>query len=232
MTAMRNEFAVRSAISSTELPEDLAAHAKAGVPRKVSRLLERAFYAPFVAATELAKRVTDGPDAPDLERFALFSVSNWDPSIPIPDYAGQDAPDLVERLSHFYTHPANPTDWLRRMPNNPLCNVCITTGFRGPTMHYTGGADALAMMATVAISTLANETASAAILVAFDLPDGDESLLAEQSDSTAAAVLLLPEEGPVLARELGAFAVATPPGTTAVRALDGFIEHSRAGVSR
>jgi len=228
---MSNEFVLLGAVSSAELPDNLAERAKAGVPRKVSRLLERAFYAPFVAAMDLADQVKEGADDPDVERFALFTVSNWDPSIPIPDYAAEDSPDLVERLSRFYTNPANPTDWLRRMPNNPLCNICITTGFRGPTMHYTGGADSLSLLATVALSTLANESASAAMLVAFDLPDGNESLLAEQSDSTAAAVLLGRGDGMVDAAGLAAFAAATAPGTTAVRALDGFIAHSRVGVT-
>lgn len=228
---MTNEFALLGAVSSAELPDNLTERAKAGVPRKVSRLLERAFYAPFVAAMELAGQVNHDTNPPDIERFALFTVSNWDPSIPIPDYAGEDSPDSVERLSHFYTHPANPTDWLRRMPNNPLCNICITTGFRGPTMHYTGGADSLSLLATVALSTLANGSASVVTLVAFDVPDGDESLLAEQSSSAAAAVLLGRGEGPATGAELAGFAAATPPGTTAVRALDGFIAHCRAGAA-
>ncbi|HEX4225730.1 MAG TPA: hypothetical protein VHZ97_25425, partial [Pseudonocardiaceae bacterium] len=166
----------------------------------------------------------------DVERFALYTVSNWDPSVPIPDYAEQDEPDLVERLSRFYTHPANPTDWLRRMPNNPLCNICITTGFRGPTMHYTGGADSLSLLSTVAISTLANNSASAAMVVAFDLPEGNQHLLAEESDSSAAAVLLGTGGHGVAARELAEFAAATPPGTSAVAALDGFIQHSRSAL--
>lgn len=226
---MSSEFVVLDAFSSDELPEDLAASAKAGVPRKVSRLLERAFYAPFVAAMELNRRVLQTPNPPDIERFALLTVSNWDPSIPIPDFADEQSDDVVERMSHFYTHPANPTDWLRRMPNNPLCNICITTGYRGPTMHYTGGADSLSMLSTVATSMLANGSASAAMMVAFDLPEGSESQLAELSGSSAAAVLLGSGEGRIYAEELSRFADAAAPGTGAVRALDAFISHSRSG---
>lgn len=218
-------YGVTGFLSAGDLPEDLEGQAKKGVPRKVSRLLERAFYAPFVAAVELHRRSEQ--EEVDLERFALFSVSNWDPSIPVPDYALQDTPDRVERLSHFYTHPANPTDWLRRMPNNPLCNISITTGFRGPTMHYTGGADSLAMLTTVALSTLANGSSSAAIVVAFDLPDGDEHLLAEESDSVAAAVLLSASDSGPAAEELARSAAAAPPGTTAVAALESFIRELR-----
>jgi hypothetical protein len=225
---MSDEFSLLASISSAELPADLETRTRAGVPRQVSRLLGRAFLAPVAAATELFNQTRNGQ--PDVERFALYTVSNWDPSFPVPDYADQDTPDLVERLSHFYTHPANPTDWLRRMPNNPLCGICITTGFRGPTMHYTGGADSLSMLSTVALSTLVNGSAGVAMLVAFDLPDGAEAMLAGESGSTAAAVLLGPGEGAVKARELAEFAAATAPGTTAVRALDGFIAHSRTGV--
>jgi hypothetical protein len=216
---------VAGTFATWELPEDLEKHAKVGIPRKVGRLLERAFYAPFVAATELHRRTDVGAD---LESFALFSVSNWDPSIPVPAFAAEDAPDLVERLSHFYTHPANPTDWLRRMPNNPLCNICITTGFRGPTMHYTGDADALSMMTVVAASTLEAGTASAAIVVAFDLPPGAEHRLAEDSDSTACAVLLVRDDRPGpdpddLLRSIA----AGPSGITAVAAMDSFIAGAR-----
>lgn len=222
-----SDFPVLSSISSAELPAELAKAAKTGVPRKVARLLEQAFYAPFVAALELARTA---PESLDLERFALFTVSNWDPSIPVPDFAGEDTPDLVERLSHFYTHPANPTDWLRRMPNNPLCNIAITTGFRGPTMHYTGGADALAMLTTVAASTLANGSASAAIVLAFDLPPGNEHLLAEESDSHAAAVLLGTGTGGDGAGDLVRFAEFAAPGATAVDTMDGFVAHARGRV--
>jgi len=229
-----NDFFVISSISSTELPDDpatLAEQAKAGAPRKVIRLLERAFNAPFVAATELVSRYTTAAghtDTVDLERFALFTVSNWDPAIPIPDYASEDQPDLIERLSHYYTHPANPTDWLRRMPNNPLCNVAISTGLRGPTMHFTGRADSLSLLTTVAIANLANGCASAAIVLAFDLPDGAENLLAEQSDSRAAGVLLGSGNGDIAAEELADFAAGVTRGVPAVAAMDMFIEHASA----
>lgn len=216
-------FGVVDTFSSTELPEDLRKHAKAGVPRKVARLLERAFYAPFIAAMRLHERL--GEDT-DLERFALFTVSNWDPSIPVPDYATEQSPDRVRRLSQFYMHPANPTDWLRRMPNNPLCNISITTGYRGATMHYTGGAESLSLLTTVAESTLANGTASGAMILAFDLPGGSEHLLAEDSGSLAAAVVIAPSEsGP----EIGELArsAAERPGDTAVEAMERFTRRHR-----
>jgi hypothetical protein len=223
---MADDFRVSDWFSARDLPEDQKQHAKADLPRKVGRLLERAFYAPFIAATGLSRRFQGDADP---ERFAVFTVSNWDPSIPIPDYAELDTPDRVERLSHFYTHPANPTDWLRRMPNNPLCNICITTGFRGPTMHYTGGSDSLAMLTTVAIATLSNGSASAAIVVAFDLPPGDEHMLAEERDSTASAVLLTGSGGGPAAEDLVASAMAAPPGTTAVAAMERFITAAEVG---
>ncbi|MGP4115086.1 hypothetical protein ACTWP5_29815 [Streptomyces sp. 4N509B] len=232
-----------SAIGSADLPADLEKRTRARAPRKVNRLLERALYAPFVAATELldraADRAADGAAPPlDRENVALYTVSNWDPSIPIPDYASEPAPDLVERLSTFYIRPANPTDWLCRMPNNPLCNVAITAGLRGPSMHYIGGADALSLLTTVAASTVASGMASAALLVAFDLPEGTEHLLARDSDATAAAVLIGPAAdglaegrdavdavGAVGAAALARFAAAAEPGAGAVATLDRFVEH-------
>lgn len=216
---------VVDAFTSEELPEDLRKHAKRGVPRKVGRLLERAFYAPFIAATSLHERLEEGTD---LERFALFTVGNWDPSIPMPDFAEEESPDRLERMSHFYTHPANPTDWLRRMPNNPLCNICITTGYRGPTMHYTGGAESLSLLTTVAISTLTNGSAGGAMIVAFDLPHGREHQLADESGSSATAVVISPgDEGPD-ARALADTASANP-GDTAVSVMERFAKEHRAG---
>jgi hypothetical protein len=114
------------------------------------------------------------------------------------------------------------------MPNNPLCNICITTGFRGPTMHYTGGADSLAMMATVAASTLRNGSASAAIIVAFDLPAGDEHVLAEERESVASAVLLAPSARGPEPERLVRTAAALPAGTTAVAAMERFIAAAKA----
>lgn len=221
------DFPVLSSISSAEIPEDLKKSAKASVSRKVNRLLERALYPPVIAAVELRRRAGESVDD---DRFAAFTVSNWDPAIPIPDYAHSDDPGLIERLSHFYMHPADPLDWLRRFCNNPVCNIGITTGTRGPAMHYVGGADSLAMLTTVAISALANDSASMAVITAFDLPAGAESMLASQSDSRAAAVLVGPGTGDApSAYELVGFAEAAAPGTTAVEALDGFIARTRPG---
>ncbi|HEX4220734.1 MAG TPA: hypothetical protein VHZ97_00070, partial [Pseudonocardiaceae bacterium] len=64
-----NDFSVLCSIGSTELPDDLPKYAKTGVPRKVSRLLERAFYAPFAAAMELTNEAKGIDDSIDVERF-------------------------------------------------------------------------------------------------------------------------------------------------------------------
>lgn len=218
-----DEFSVIATLNSNELPEDLGGYCKAASQRKVTRLLERAFYAPYAAALELHARHGFG----ELDRVALFTVSAWDPSIPVPEYAfGADA-DRVERLSHFYTHPANPTDWLRRMPNNPLCNIAITTMFRGPCLHYIGGADALSMLTVIALSTLADGSADSALVVAFDLPAGAEHALAHESDSSAAAVLLGRGPGTVPVSWLVDAAAAAGPGTGALTAMQDFAASAR-----
>ncbi|SDZ00030.1 hypothetical protein SAMN05421504_108198 [Amycolatopsis xylanica] len=217
-----DQFSVIASLGSDELPEDLREYSKKASQRKVSRLLDRVFYAPYVAAVELHKQHGFG----ELDRIALYTVSGWDPSIPVPDYAFEDAPDRVEKLSHFYTHPANPTDWLRRMPNNPICNIAITTLFRGPCMHYIGDAESLSMLTSIAISTVADGSADAAIVVAFDLPEGEQHLLAHEGDSSAAAVLIGPGgQGP----SAGGLVEAGKPGTSALAAMQEFIVGTRAG---
>lgn len=218
-----DQFSVAASLGRDEMPEDLAEYSRKTSKRKVTRLLERVFYAPYVAALELHARHGFG----ELDRVALFTVSSWDPTVPVPDYAEIDTPDRVERLSHFYTHPANPTDWLRRMPNNPLCNIAITTMFRGPCMHYIGGADALSLLTSVALGTLADGSADSAIVVAFDLPAGRQHLLAHEGDSAAAAVLLGPGAGAVPASRLVEATAAAAPGTLALTAMQDFIESSR-----
>ncbi|MFS8099443.1 hypothetical protein LFM09_20165 [Lentzea alba] len=221
--ATADEFSVVAALGSDELPEDLVDYSKKASQRAVRRLLDRTFYAPYVAAVELHKQYGQG----DLEKFALFTVSSWDPSVPVPDYAEVEAEDRIERLSHFYTHPANPTDWLRRMPNNPICNIAITTGFRGPCMHYIGGADALSMITTVALSTIADGTADVAMVVAYDMPDGEHHLLAHEGDSSAAAVVLAKGAGDRPASRLVRSAADQPAGTTALVAMQSYIESTR-----
>lgn len=221
-----DQFSVVAALGHDELPEDLAAYAKKTAQRKVGRLLDRGFYAAFAAACELHK--LKGTE--DLDRVALYTVSGWDPSIPVPDFAYEDAPDVVARLSHFYTHPANPSDWLRRMPNNPICNIAITTGFRGPCLHYIGDADALSMITTVAVSSLADGSADSALVVAFDMPDGQNSLLAHEGDARAAGVLLAAGDG-TPAGQLAKVAGAAS-GRPAFDVLQEFVESIRPGVSR
>lgn len=221
--ANADDFSVVAALGADELPEDLVEYSKKASQRSVRRLLDRTFYAPYVAAVELNRRYGQG----DLERFALFTVSSWDPSVPVPDYAEVESEDRIERLSHFYTHPANPTDWLRRMPNNPICNIAITTGFRGPCMHYIGGADSLSMITSVAISTIADGTADVAMVVAYDMPDGEHHLLAHEGDSSAAAVVLAKGDGTRKAGQLVRSAANHPAGTTALDAMQDYIASTR-----
>lgn len=216
---MSAAVATVGAVAAADLPADLAVAAKSASQRKVMRLLDRTFYAPYLAAVELSQRHDTG----DPERAALFTVSAWDPSIPIPDYAGQDGPDLRERLSTFYTQPANPTDWLRRMPNNPLCNIAITTGFRGPTIHYQGKAYALSLLATVAAGMLESGAAVTATIVAFDVPAGQEHALPNQADAAAAGVLLARGGAGPTAGQLADSAAAAAPGTSALAALEAFV---------
>jgi hypothetical protein len=131
---------------SAEQPGDLRDEARKLASRKVLRFLDAASMAPFVAAATVYHRapVADPADV------ALYTVGGWDGDMPdqpfIPDGTREDD----ARLSRHILEEANPVTWLRMLSNNPLCQVSISEGFRGPNAHLVGGPDAVAQVLSVA----------------------------------------------------------------------------------
>ncbi|WP_020667191.1 hypothetical protein [Amycolatopsis nigrescens] len=182
---MTDQIRVAGAFRPGELPDDLRRYAKENAHRKINRLLERVSLAPFVAGLSLYRREPVG----EPDRVALLTVSGWDPDTPEP---AEPAESSEAALSDFYLHPKGVGDYLQRMPNNPICQLSIAGGFRGPNVHYTGGVDSLALMTTVAASHITDGSSDCALLVAFDVAEQDVHALPDTVDSTAAAVLLAP----------------------------------------
>ncbi|MGH3548696.1 MAG: hypothetical protein ACRDQU_11425 [Pseudonocardiaceae bacterium] len=224
--AANDEIRVVGALGAGELPDDLRRYARENAHRKVNRLLERVSLAPFAAGLSLYRHQPIG----ELDRVALLTVSSWDPDTPEPEPVAAQ-PSEAE-LSSFYLHPKGVGDYLQRMPNNPICQLSIAGGFRGPNVHYTGEVDSLALMTVVAASHLVDGNADCALLVAFDVADEHRHLLPDTVDSTAAAVLLAPagaspdDLGGV--SELLAALAAVPRPAGAVAALQSWLSAARA----
>ena len=109
---------------------ELKAAAKAaGAPRQALRFLDAMALPAFVAGVAAldAAGVTDG------ERCGLFTVGGWDPQQHQPELgeAGDDA-GYTEVARHYIT-TALPTDWLRKMLNNVLCQLSMTRNLPAPT---------------------------------------------------------------------------------------------------
>ena len=225
-TAANDEIRVVGAFGADELPDDLRRYARENAHRKINRLLERVSLAPFAAGLSLYRRQPIG----EPDRVALLTVSGWDPDTPEPEPVATQ-PSEAE-LSGFYLHPKGVGDYLQRMPNNPICQLSIAGGFRGPNVHYTGEVDSLALMTAVAASHLVDGNADCALLVAFDVADEHRHLLPDTVDSAAAAVLLAPtgasadDLGGV--PELLAALAEVPRPASAVTALQSWLSAARA----
>jgi len=211
---------VVAAAHSADVAGSLAEYAQRAAPRAVRRLLGGASLAAFAVAVQLSK---SQQPALSPDRTGLFTISAWDPSIPYPAFALDESPDLTERLSHFYLNPQNPSDWLRRMPNNPICQVAIATGLRGPNMHYIGTAEALHLIVAVAGQALCDGQADGALVVGYDQPDHRHDVLPDVADCAAAAVLLARRPGLAPVAALLAAAGSAAPETTALEVLTAFV---------
>jgi hypothetical protein len=225
MTPPPPSICVVDMIASDELPAELRSYAKEQAGRKVIRMLDRISLAPFAAAMALNARQT----WKDLDRVGLFTVSGWDPATPVPASLARD-PDsgtAASPASHYYLHPPAVTDYLRRMPNNAICQIAIATQFRGPNVHFTGGADSLALITALAASAIRDNAADAAVVIAFDPPDGDRAALPDGADSAAAAFVLACSGDAawpgVALGELLAGLDAAPPGAGAVATLQSWM---------
>jgi hypothetical protein len=216
-------------IANDELPAELRTTAKEQAGRKVIRMLDRISLAPFVAAMALNAR----QNWTDLDRVGLFTVSGWDPATPVPAslVRQSDSETAASLAIHYYLHPPSVTDYLRRMANNAICQIAIATQFRGPNVHFTGGADSLALITALAASAISDKAAEAAVVIAFDPPDGDRAALPDDADSAAAAFVLASSDDAaspgVALDELLAGLDAAPPSAGAVATLQSWMTSLR-----
>lgn len=216
---MTAPFGVAASVAANELPDDLRARARELGDRKVNRLLDVATRAPFVAAVEAFNLA---PAAPP-ERVALFTVSGWDPSVPSPPFDLEPSPELCRRLSRHFYQPEDPSDWLRRMPNSPLCQVAIATGLRGPNMHFVGDADSVALVLAYTGQAFVDDDADIALVVAYDQADGGRHLPPDRGATGAAVVVLTRDDNADDGAALVDAVAAAAPGTSALGALDAAI---------
>lgn len=192
---------------------DLREVARKIAGRKVARFLDGASLAPFVAAATVYRRnpVCDPADV------ALYTVSGWDGAQPDPPFVPDGSAADDARLGRYIVEDANPTEWLRMLSNNALCQVSIVAGFRGPNAHLVGGVDALWQALTTADADLTRGMAGQALVVAYDPPPGERTNPSGRTHSAAVAVSLAPGPGP---NELPAL-LATQPDSSALVALRG-----------
>ena len=173
---------VVASIRAGELPDDLVGAARSFTSdRKIMRLLDRVSLAPFVACLEVLRR------APkiDRSRLALFTFSGWDASTTIPitfslaglDTSSGNREDLVRRLCDA----SNPTEWLRHLANNTICQAAIAAGCTGPTYHVVGDGSSLETLFALAMETLRGDAVDTCVIVGFDAdlyPSGDAAAIA------------------------------------------------------
>jgi len=149
--------------------EDLRQQAKNTAPRKLARFLDAVSYAPFVATSRVFDRLAE-VDPADV---ALYSVSSWDGDMPEQPFVSDGSWAGDGKLSQHILGDANPVTWLRMLANNPLCQVSIARGFRGPNAHFVGGWTALEQALVAAEDDLLTGAAQAAIVVAYETRPGD-----------------------------------------------------------
>ena len=156
--------------------------------RKVSRFLDAASFAPFLAAASVYRL---DPAAPP-EHVAVYTVGGWDGNMPDQPSLSDGSPDSDAELSRHILEQAGPVEWLRMLSNNPLCQVSIAEGFRGPSAHLVGGPDALAQVLAVAATDLRRGAARQALIVAYDTAAADRRNPSGRAPASAAAVSLVP----------------------------------------
>lgn len=210
---------IAAAVASSELPTDARSAARQRADKKIMRFLDPLAAPAFLAA---ALTVDRAGGIADPERCAIFTVSRRDP-----DYAQPELPEQwargAEGVATYYQSLSVPTDWLRTMTNNVLCHVAVAHRLRGPNMHLTGDVAALLAVIGLAGDALAHQEVSAALVVCFDVANGDDHGVTVHGH--AAAVLLTGDDG---AAPVELLAAALPsPGTRPTDALDQLIAHWR-----
>jgi hypothetical protein len=173
-------------VRPTDLAPDERARAREIADRKTMRLLDGASTPPFLAIHEAFLRAPACPP----EDVAIYTVSRWDPMVPEVPFAFDGSAGGLERLSRHFYEPANPSDWLRRMPNGPICQAAIVAGFRGPNLHLVGDVEALSMAVQLATLTIVKDEAPLAVVVAYDEAPGNHHMTPDSAHTRAAAVVL------------------------------------------
>lgn len=203
--------------SSSEVCEDVRQQAKQLASRKVLRFLDAASYAPFAAAATVYRR--NPVCAP--EDVALYTVSGWDGNMPDQPFVPDGSAEQDAELSRAILEDANPVTWLRMLSNNPLCQVSIVEGFRGPNAHFVGDARALGHALAVAVADLRSGAARLALVVAYDPAPEDRLHPSGRAPTTAAALALTDDTGSdVASRLLGLVDEAAAREGSALSALE------------
>ncbi|HEX4227004.1 MAG TPA: hypothetical protein VHZ97_31870 [Pseudonocardiaceae bacterium] len=180
--------------ASYRTPEDLAevkSQVRDLTSRKILRFLDAASFAPFLAAAAVYR--LDPTVRP--EHVALYTVGGWDGDMPDQPFVSDGTADSDALISRHILEEANPVNWLRMLSNNPLCQVSISEGFRGPNAHLVGGPDALAQVLGVASADLAAGAAEQAIVLAYDTAPADRRKPSGRAPTSAAALSIVPTDG-------------------------------------
>ena len=177
--------------ASTNVVE-LRQQAKAVADRKVMRFLTGVELPPFVAATNLIVNRADV----HRDDIGLYTVSGWEAKAPPIQGTYDGSEDVARALAEEFRNRVTPTDWLRDMGNNALCQIAIATSVRGPNCHYVGDGATMQTVLGLAQQTLVEEAARVVIAVAFDVNAGEDDLERDERPATAVALALEAGHGP------------------------------------
>lgn len=177
-----------NAFYATATYTDINTEVRKFASRKVLRFLDAASYAPFLAASSVYRADPFSPP----EEVALYTVGGWDGAMPDQPFFSDGTRASDAELSRHLLENAGPIEWLRMLSNNPLCQVSIAVGFRGPNAHLVGGPDALSHVLAAAVTDLDRGAASQALIVAYDTAPRDRLNPSGRAPTSAAAMSLVP----------------------------------------
>jgi hypothetical protein len=162
---------VLAACRDEEITSEPSVFAREFANRKVMRFLDDVALKPFITIVELRNRF---PDV-DPHEVAVFTISTWEADVVNPDVTPGPGESQAYAMSrHLYEH-GNPTEWLRHMPNNTICQAAISREVRGANAHYAGDGASVIHSLLVADQALVTGDARVAIVAAFDQAPGGEA---------------------------------------------------------
>jgi hypothetical protein len=140
------------------------------------RLLDTPALAVLIAVMDM--KTENWPAGWTAERIGLISVSGSEPYISdLPDFtrtsATSDSDLECLRSAYQLIADQKPTDWLRQMANNAICQAAIVARILGPTLHLIGGGDSCSTALGEGLIWLDSGAADAVLLVAYaaTMPD-------------------------------------------------------------